>query len=41
MIVTLGENQKGYIIKKYNPERETLFQVDGLTWEEAIDMMRE
>lgn len=37
MIITLDKNDKRYTVKKYNQERETLFQLDGLTLEEAKD----
>ena len=37
MIITLDKNDKRYTVKKYNPERETLFRIDGLTLEEATD----
>lgn len=37
MITTIGQNDKGYIVQKYDPVRETIFMIDGLSFDEVLE----
>ena len=41
MIITLGENPKGFTVQKQDIENETIFFIDGLSFDEAVEEMRE
>ena len=36
-IITVGENQKGFTVRKYDQEAETIFTVDGLNFNEVLE----
>ena len=36
-IITIGANEKGYTVKKHSYEDETIFFVDGLSFDEALE----
>ena len=42
MIITLGgESENNCFIQEYDPDRETVRRVDGITFDEAVKRMKE